>query len=193
MSYIFNTKNRKLKAKLNNFIKLFRFKVFYTSTESKIALIWIFISTFSLFIPWVMINESWFSSFSMKIGHIGFVFLLINLIIWFISISNSKKENIKLQMAISFRDHSVLIITSIIALLLTYISVNLIKAYSVYSTWIIVWEGIIYSVIGYIFTLVWGILMYKSYKQEISEIIVENASGEEEYKEIDKSNMQLPF
>jgi hypothetical protein len=35
--------------------------------------------------------------------------------------------------------------------------------------------------------------MYKSYKQEISEIIVENASGEEEYKEIDKSNMQLPF
>lgn len=193
MSYIFNTKNRKLKAKTSNILKLFKFKFFYTSNETKITLIGIFISTFSLFLPWVSTVTNWYSSFSLKIGYIGFVFLLINLLLSFIVISNSKKETIKTQTAISFRDHSVVIIGSILGILLTVISINLIKAYSAYITDIIVGKWIIYSIIWYVFVLVWGMLMYKSYKKDISELLLDNNATESEYKEVDKSNMRLPF
>lgn len=196
MWYRERAKNRKLRAKVIAFVNIFRFKLFVSSLEWKLVLFWAVISTFSLFMPWIS-STGWeeiisANAFSIKVGYIWFIILLLNIIMAFLMLSNKRKEKLKLNLSISFRDYFVINTFSLFSLLLCLVASAFIKWLLSFSKNIIIGQGIIFCIVWIIFCF-WGwLLLYKQYRKDYENFIVENTSDVWE-NITDDRNMQLPF
>lgn len=195
MWYRERAKARKFRAKIIAFVNLFKFKLFISSKEWKLVLLGCIISIFSLFMPWM--SSTWgeiisSNAFSIKLGYIWFIILLLNLIMIFLVLSNKRKEKLKLNLSLSFRDYFVVNTFSGFILLLCFVSASFIRWLLSFSQNIIIWQWIIYCLVWTMFSF-WGwYLLYKQYKKDYANFIVENSSQVWE-NVTDDRNMKLPF
>ncbi|MCT4617547.1 MAG: hypothetical protein N4A38_05060 [Candidatus Gracilibacteria bacterium] len=196
MGYKQRARSRKLRAKILAFINIFRFKFFVASLEGKLVLIGAFISIISLFFPWI--NSAggeeiiMANAFSVKIGYIGFIIFILNFIMIFLMLSQKRKEKIKLNLSLSFRDHFVVNTFSIFSLLLCFVAGAFTRGLLSFSQNIIIGQGVIFCLVGTVFSLWGGMLLYKQYKKDYESFIVDNTSEVGEHL-TDERNMQLPF
>lgn len=196
MWYKQRARSRKLRAKILAFINIFRFKFFVASLEGKLVLIWAFISIISLFFPWI--NSAWgeeiimANAFSVKIWYIWFIIFILNFIMIFLMLSQKRKEKIKLNLSLSFRDHFVVNTFSIFSLLLCFVAWAFTRWLLSFSQNIIIGQWVIFCLVWTVFSLWGGMLLYKQYKKDYESFIVDNTSEVWEHL-TDERNMQLPF
>lgn len=197
MTYRKNAKTRRLRAKLLKIINTFKFKIFVLKLPNQILTIWALISLISLFFPWV--NSIWIdetfsdNAFSFRLWYIWYIIFILSFTMLILALSNNKKEQLKVNLSISFRDYNLVILSSFIMLLITFVSLNFIKWLWYYSKAISYWEWIIYCFMWWILAFVWGILLYREYKKELKLLYLENSSNSIEIFPEDKNNMKLPF
>lgn len=164
--------------------------------EGKLVLLWVLISTISLFMPWISstggeeLIEA--SAFSIKLWYIGFIIILLNIIMAFLMFSNKRKEKLKLNLSLSFRDYFIVNTFSIFSLLLCFVAAAFTKWLLAFSQNIIMGQWIIFCIVWIIFSFWGGLFLYKQYKKDYDNFIVENTSKVGENL-IDERNMQLPF
>ena len=206
MDYTANLKNRKLKNKIHTFTSRLSFNFLHLSGSLRIISIGILLSIFSLFLNWFSILDNTVSgnAFSIHVGYIGYIIIIINTILCFLLLSGVGKEKIKTKVNFSFSDHTIIIASGVTLFLLTLTIFNSIRGFILFYKNIAVGDGIIFQFIGSIFIITGGLLYYRENKQDfLSTMYVENTSANDslfaEYNDIlgkndpDKKNMTLPL
>lgn len=210
MNYSINSKNRKLKYKLHVLLDRMSFNFLNLSLSQKITLVWIIISFISLFTTWFTIEYDKvinYSSFSSWTWYVWYIILLICLITTFLILSNKNKEKIKSRAHIFFNDYFIIIFSSIIIFVLSFVIFNSLRWFGIIlNSSIVIGKSIVFEFIGAIFIFIWWILDYRSSKNDLlNKIYIENSKFEvqkdlDEYREIlwnnqdtNKSNMSLPI
>ena len=209
MNYSINSKNRKLKYKVQLVLNRMSFNFLNLSASQKITLIWVIISLVSLFMKWFTINYekmTTYSSFSINAWYVWYMIFILLWILTFLILSNTNKEKFKSKTNLVFHDHTITIFFWIIIFLLTLAIFNSIRWFTLSFQYITIWNWIIFELIWSIFIIFWWILAYKEKKSELlHKIYIENSQlsnnvDMEEYKNIidskpnnDKKNMSLPI
>ncbi|MDD2486866.1 MAG: hypothetical protein PHS92_00645 [Candidatus Gracilibacteria bacterium] len=209
MNYSINSKNRKLKYKIQLVLNRVSFNFLNLSGNQKITLIGAMIALISLFIKWFTIDYekiSNYNSFSINAGYIGYIITILLGILIFLTLSNTNKEKFKSKTNLIFHDHTITIFFGLIIFLLTLAIFNSIRGFTLSFQYITIGNGIIFELIGSIFIIFGGVLAYKEKKNELlNKIYIENnllsnSVDLEEYKNIldskpnvDKKNMSLPI
>lgn len=209
MNYSLNSKNRKLKYKIQLLLNRLSFNFLNLSWSQKIILIWIIISLVSLFLNWFTINYeniTQYNAFKINAWYIWYIIIILLAILAFLILSNTNKEKFKSKTNLIFHDHTITIFFWIIIFLLTLAIFNSIRWFTLSFQYITIWNWIIFEMIWSIFIIFWGILIYREKKSELmNKIYIENSQLNsnldlEEYKNIldskpniDKKNMSLPI
>ncbi len=181
------------------------FKTSHISTWWKLALFWIVICFFSLFISWGWafwnivdsdnIENFSFNSFSPVIGMIWYFILLGLALVSFAICSIKKKQKLKYFSLIEMRDYSCSIITAIVIFLATFHSFFITKWLQLFSSNITHGKWIILCMTGAIIIFIWGIVIRSEYRMNIkwSYISDTSRSPQEPQNKEQKDNMKLPF
>jgi hypothetical protein len=206
MDYITNSKNRKLKNKIHSLLSRLSFNFLHLSGSLRVISIGIALSFFSLFLNWFSIANSPISgnAFSIHVGYIGLIIILINSVLCFLLLSNAGKERLKTRAHLTFSDHTVIISAGITLFLLTLVVFNSIRGFVLFYPNIIIGDGITFQCIGSIFISLGGLLYFREKKRDfLSTVYVENTGANDsifaEYEDIlgkndpDKKNMTLPL
>lgn len=206
MDYITNSKNRKLKNKIHSLLARLSFNFLYLSSSSRIISIGIFLSFFSLFLNWFSIvdNSLKGSAFSIHVGYIGYMIIIINSVLCFLLLSGTGKEKLKTKAHLTFSDHTIIMASGVTLFLLTLVIFNSIRGFVLFYQNIVIGDGITFQCIGSIFIMIGGFLYYREKKQDfLSTVYVENTGANDslfaEYEDIlgkndpDKKNMTLPL
>lgn len=206
MDYTANLKNRKLKNKIHAFTARLSFNFLHLSGSSRITSIGIALSVLSLFLNWFSIADNAVNgnAFSIHVGYIGYIIIIINLILCFLLLSGAGKERLKTKANLTFSDHTIIIASGITLFLLTLTIFNSIRGFVLFYQNITIGDGITFQYIGSLFIIIGGLLYYREKKQDfLSTVYVENTSANDsmfaEYEDIlgkndpDKKNMTLPL
>lgn len=193
MPYKITSNTRRLRAKIKFLASFLSFKYFSSSYPDKIILFWLLISFVSFFLPWIFMK--WFSgnSFSLELWYLWYVLCCLNFLVFLVTFSNNKKENIKRNTSLSFKDHFFVIFSWFVALLLLFVSFNFVRAITLRDTLeAVYWEWFIFAFIWYIFVIVWWFMLLRQYRKDIWEVFTdENIEGLQ--MKNSSSNMKLPF
>ncbi len=197
MSYKMSAKNRKLKRALETIISVLKFESLNITTPHKVVLIWACFSIASLFMNWFDSYDSkiiwnWFDSLLWITWYILF---FLNLKIIFFVLSTKQKEFVKNLFNFNIKDWFLLVLLTWFWLVVSVNTIFLIQNFSFFVEWIIIWKWIIFSIIWYIFWLIWGFFIINS-KTKTSIYIdwnEENIQNDEIRVQEDKNNMKLPF
>ena len=206
MNYIANSKNRKLKNKIHAVLARLSFNFLHLSGSLRIISIGIFLSFISLFLNWFSIMDNTLNgnAFSIHVGYIGYIIILINSILCFLLLSSTGKEKLKTKAHLTFSDHTIIIASGITLFLLTLVIFNSIRGFVLFYQNIVIGDGITFQCIGSIFITIGGFLYYREKKQDfLSTMYVENTGANDsfltEYEDLlrrndpDKKNMTLPL
>lgn len=191
MDYISNSKNRKLKNKIHALLARLSFNFLHLSGGLRIISIGIFLSCLSLFLNWFSITDMALveNAFSIHVGYIGYIIILINSILCFLLLSSTGKEKLKTKAHLTFSDHTIIIASGVTLFLLTLVIFNSIRGFVLFYQNIIIGDGITFQSIGSIFITMGGFLYYREKKQDfLSTMYVENTGAGEslfaEYEDI---------
>lgn len=206
MDYIGNSKNRKLKNKIRHIFIHMSFNFLHLSGSARIISIGIFLSLISLFLNWFSITDTPLSgnAFSINVGYVGYIIILIDIILCFLLLADTSKEKLKTKASLTFSDHTIIIVSGITLFLLTLVIFNSIRGFVLFYPNTVTGNGIVFQCIGSIFITLGGLLSYHRKKQEfLSTMYVENTRTDDslftEYEDIlgknkrDKENMTLPL
>ncbi|OIP54955.1 hypothetical protein AUK10_00270 [Candidatus Gracilibacteria bacterium CG2_30_37_12] len=206
MDYIGNSKNRKLKNKIRHLFVHMSFNFLHLSGSARIISVGIFLSFVSLFLNWFSIIDTPLSgnAFSINVGYVGYIIILINSVLCFLLLADTSKEKLKTKASLPFSDHTIIIVSGITLFLLTLVIFNSVRGFVLFYPNIVIGNGIIFQCIGSIFITLGGLLSYHRKKQEfLSTMYVENTGADDslfaEYEDIlgknkrDKENMTLPL
>ncbi|MDD5377018.1 MAG: hypothetical protein PHH16_02765 [Candidatus Gracilibacteria bacterium] len=182
------------------------FNFLHLSSSSRVISIGISLSFFSLFLSWFSIADNSLNgnAFSIHVGYIGYIIILINSILCFLLLSGTGKEKIKTKAHMTFSDHTIIIASGVTLLLLTLVIFNSIRGFVLFYQNIVIGDGIVFQSIGSIFIAIGGLLYYREKKRDfLSTMYVENTGANDsifaEYEDIlgkndpDKKNMTLPL
>jgi len=197
MNYRKSASSRRLKAKILWIYEIIRFKFSILTIPNFLIVIWGFIVLFGLFLPWIKsmwITETFSeNAFSYRIGHIGYIIFLLSMISILFPLFSFRKDKIKERFSISFRDHNLMFLSSVLIIMLNFVTLSFIKGLSTYSNTITYWNWIIYSLIWWIFILLWWIWLYRDFRRELKSLYIENNSDFYSDYSDDHKNMKLPF
>lgn len=203
MSYNLRVKNRKLKNKIKKFLNLISFKSSNSSYAQRVLIIWLIVSSISLFYPWisfVKLNETInINSFNSISWNIGYFVLLLNLFIFFIIISQEKKEFMKFYLWFWFKDHYIISIYAFIYLFIHIFVYNVISWLSIFTQDLILWFWFLLSLSSNILIIISTYFIYKNYKSDKITLCINDSDTDDKDLYIksdisdDKNNMKLPF
>lgn len=206
MDYITNSKNRKLKNKIHFLFARLSFNILHLSKSSRIISIGVFLSFASLFLNWFSIQDNALKegAFSIHVGYVGYIIILINSILCFLLLSNTGKEKLKTKAHLTFSDHTIIMASGVTLFLLTLVIYNSIRGFVLFYQNIAIGDGITFQCIGSIFITIGGFLYHREKKRDfLSTTYVENTGANDslfaEYEDIlgrndpDKKNMTLPL
>jgi len=198
MSYLYNTKTRKIKKIFNFFIWFFKFNWLNLSYKYKIILFWILLCIISLFLNWYTWEIIW-NSFQKILWISWYLLLIIYIKQIFFLISKNIKQKFKKIFRIFLNDNVILLISSIFSFFITINLFFVIKWFVIFKTWIDIWNWIFLNLTWNIITIFWIILLiFEDNKTQVftnqnDEDLIENYLTNKEELLIDKNNMKLPF
>lgn len=189
-------KNIDIKKIFNNFLKKIKLKYLSLSIAKQIVLIGAILWILSLFFPWIIDKwteiNSW-NSFNSITWNIGFIMIFIFLFQFFLVLSNSYKEKLKLYSNIDLKNYFLIIISGIIAIILSIVLVSFVSGLELFSQSIKYGKWPIFCIISWILIIIWWIFMRKDFNKNNSEIILEEMAKNREKNKQTKENMELPF
>ncbi|MDD2916888.1 MAG: hypothetical protein PHH70_03535 [Candidatus Gracilibacteria bacterium] len=206
MDYTANLKNRKLKNKIHTLLARLSFNFVHLSGSLRIISIGIFLSVCSLFLNWFSIADNGVHghAFSINVGYIGYIIIIINSILCFLLLSSHGKEKLKTKANFTFSDHTIIIASGITLLLLTFTVFNTIRGFMLFYQNITIGDGIVFQCMGSMFIILGGVFYYRERKRDfLNTVYVENIVAHDsmfaDYEAIlgkndpDKKNMTLPL
>ncbi len=195
MEYKHRAKNRRLKRNIISLTGILKFKWLNFSIGEKISFIWVCINILSLFLTWIdSINwEERGTSFSSLAWLAWYIMFFTLILLFFILLSHSRKEKLKLYSNIHFKDSTIIILWWIFNI---FLSLNIFSFVEWirerFSSTIIQGNGIILSITWAIVIIIWGLIIRKEKRTEKYSIYTNELWNEENEEENDK-NMKLPF
>ena len=181
------------------------FKTSHIGTWWKLALFWVILCFFSLFISWggafwnivdsENIENFSFNSFSSVMWFIWYFILIWLALVSFAICSIKKKQKLKYFSLIEVRDYSSSITTAIVIFFASLHSFFITKWLQLFSSNITHSQGIILCMTGSIIIFLWGIAIRSEYRMNTKWSYINDTGRvpqEAQYKE-KKDNMKLPF
>jgi hypothetical protein len=181
------------------------FKTSHISSWGKLALFWVLLCLWSLFISWwgafwnivdaENIENYSFNSFSSVMWFIGYFILLWLILVTFSISSIKKKQKLKYLSLIEMRDYSCSILTAIVIFLAALHSFFITIWLQLFSSNITHSRWIILCMTGSIIIFIWGIVIRSEYRMNIKWSYISDTGRiplETGTKET-KDNMKLPF
>jgi len=198
MEFKNRVKNRRLKRHVSNIINIFKLRALNLQTSWKIILFWIVSNFISLFFPWVdyIDWESTKNAFSSVVWNIWIILVLVLFFLLFNLFSINSKEKIKMHIGIHFKDYPVSILLWLFIIILWIVSFNFINALQFFSSTIIYWSWIIFSISSWVMIFVWWIMQrseFNDYSNKSDLIDFESNLNDEENRQVNNKNMKLPF
>jgi hypothetical protein len=134
MNYKDRANQRRIHNTMIAFFSFLRFKSLYLSFPKKISAIAILLGIISLFLPWVVDNNTGFRfhSFSALAGNIGFLLMIVFLMSLFIILSNSYKEKLKFYSDLSFKNHFIILSSGAFVISVSIIALSFIQGLQTY-------------------------------------------------------------
>lgn len=198
MSYRVSAKNRKIKRLFWQVFSILKFEGLNIANPLKIVIIWVFLSSFWLFLNWIdsYDNVIYWNAFHKILGISGYILLFLNIKIFFLVFGQKTKEFVKNIFNFNAKD-SILIILLLFFWLLTTINwVFIIENTQMFREWMLIGKWVIITLVWYTLWLVWwGVNLYA--KSKVS-IYVENGNWDEMLSNEtnihkNENNMKLPF
>lgn len=189
------TKKINLQKQILRIKNKLKVKYLSLSIAKQITLIWAIIWIISLFLPWIIVREKdtiiW-NSFNSISWNIWYILFLVFILIFFLILSNSYKEKLKLYSNIDFKNHFIVVILWLLAVILSIVALSFAVWLSIVWQYISYGNGPIFCIISGILIFIWWIFIRADYKKNNSEIILEEMSKNREERK-NKENMELPF
>lgn len=203
MSYRISAKNRRFKRWILKILSFIKFDGFHLDNSQKTvafgAILWII----SLFFPWIEILDSDVnlikSGFSKILWITGIILLFLNMFILFLVFQHKNKEIVKNMLSIFLKDGVAITFLSTFILLVSVNSIFLIEWLKTFQQGIILWNGVIISLVSAVFCVVWGVMITKTkgnttiFNPDYSYTDDNFDWLHHESKVDEKNNMKLPF
>ena len=184
---------RKINSKLNKLLNNIKFRIEAFSFWKIVVLSWVLFGFLSFFFNYIDSNNPLFKmNIFWKITFFSWIIISISfLIILFLIFSFNKKEKIKKQINILFRDYIIILFLSIIIFLLALNNFFVIKWLIIFSSEIFIWNWVIIHFISWIIIFIWSLILKNEYDSSKSTFIQDNTIDETTNKET--NNTKLPF
>ncbi len=191
-------KNKEINYKklIKKFLNKIKIKYLSLSIAKQIILIWTILWLISLFLPWIIEKETKTisrNSFNSISWNVGFLLVFILLFQFFLVLSSSYKEKLKLYSNIDFKNYFLIIIWWIISIILSLVVVSFASGLDIFSQNIKYWKWPIFCIIWWIFITIWWIFIRRDFHKNNSEIILQEMAKNREKNKQNKENMELPF
>ncbi len=195
MSYKISAKNRKTKKILLNIMYFLKFEWLNIKNSLKIIIIWVLFSSIWLFLNWFL-SVDWkfiWNSFHQIIWIAWYILLLFNLIILFLIFSKKLKNSLKIFLNLQIKDDYIVLFFILFWIIFSLNSVFIIENISFFKEWIILWQWLRLTLVGYILSFFWVSL--NIYSKTKTSIYIEDNFWEDinQNENTNKNNMKLPF
>lgn len=204
MNYAQNSKHRRLRNRIRNAVDRLSFNFFHLKGSQRVVVVGLLSSALAVFMNWFSVGEDMSgTAFSLSLGYVGYVKLLILAGVFVIVFSHRTKSEIRSRSGLAMSDYAFCLFASVCLFALDFSTMNVIRGFSIFTKDVALGNGPALSLVGDFFVLAGGALAYREHKRELFETtFVENsrttAEMLEEYDSIigkeapDKKNMSLP-
>ncbi len=189
------TKKTSINKKIFFILDKIKIKYLSLTIAKQVTLIWTLLWIISLFLPWIVINDkdvSIWNSFNSISWNIWYILILVFLSLFFLILSNSYKEKLKLYSGLDLKNHFLIIFSGFLSIILSIIALSFAVWLDLVWQYITYWNGPIFCIVSGILIFVWWFFIRLEHKKNNSEIILEEMSKNREKKN-NKENMELPF
>lgn len=204
MNYSQNSNHRRLRNRIRNAVDRLSFNFFHLKPSQRVVVVGLLSSAIAVFMTWFTVGEDMSgTAFSLSLGYVGYVKLLILAGVFIIAFSHRTKSEIRSRSGLAMSDYAFCLFASACLFALDFSTMNVIRGFSIFTKDVYLGNGPALSLVGDLFVLAGGALAYREHKRELFETTyVENsrttAEMLEEYDAIigkespDKKNMSLP-
>ncbi len=204
MNYSQNSNHRRLRNRIRNAVDRLSFNFFHLKPSQRVVVVGLLSSAIAVFMTWFSVGEDMSgTAFSLSLGYVGYVKLLILAGVFVIAFSHRTKSEIRSRSGLAMSDYAFCLFASACLFALDFSTMNVIRGFSIFTKDVYLGNGPALSLVGDLFVLAGGALAYREHKRELFETTyVENsrttAEMLEEYDAIigkespDKKNMSLP-
>lgn len=204
MNYSQNSNHRRLRNRIRNAVDRLSFNFFHLKPSQRVVVVGLLSSAIAVFMTWFTVGEDMSgTAFSLSLGYVGYVKLLILAGVFVIVFSHRTKSEIRSRSGLAMSDYAFCLFASACLFALDFSTMNVIRGFSIFTKDVYLGNGPALSLVGDLFVLAGGALAYREHKRELFETTyVENsrttAEMLEEYDAIigkespDKKNMSLP-
>lgn len=204
MNYSQNSNHRRLRNRIRNAVDRLSFNFFHLKPSQRVVVVGLLSSAIAVFMTWFTVGEDMSgTAFSLSLGYVGYVKLLILAGVFVIAFSHRTKSEIRSRSGLAMSDYAFCLFASACLFALDFSTMNVIRGFSIFTKDVYLGNGPALSLVGDLFVLAGGALAYREHKRELFETTyVENsrttAEMLEEYDAIigkespDKKNMSLP-
>ena len=204
MNFSQNSKHRRLRNRIRNLVDRLSFNFFHLKGSQRVVVVGLVSSAFAVFMNWFSVGADMSgTAFSLSLGYVGYVKLLILLGIFVVVFSHRTKSEIRSRSGLAMSDYAICLFASVCLFALDFSTMNVIRGFSIFTKDVALGNGPALSLVGDFFVMAGGALAYREHKRELFETtFVENnrttAEMLEEYDAIigkespDKKNMSLP-
>ena len=210
MNYAQNSKHRRLRNRIRNTVDRLSFNFFHLKGSQRVVVVGLVSSAIAVFMNWFHVEPGVTlpdgiagTAFSLSLGYVGYVKLLILAGVFVIVFSHRTKSEIRSRSGLAMSDYAFCLFASACLFSLDFSTMNVIRGFSIFTKDVALGNGPALSLVGDFFVLGGGALAYREHKKELFETtFVENsrttAEMLEEYDAIigkeapDKKNMSLP-
>lgn len=204
MNFPQNSKHRRLRNRIRNTVDRLSFNFFHLKGSQRVVVVGLLSSAIAVFMNWFSVGDDMSgTAFSLSLGYVGYVKLLILAGIFVVAFSHRTKSEIKSRSGLAMSDYAFCLFASACLFALDFSTMNVIRGFSIFTKDVALGNGPALSLVGDLFVMGGGALAYREHKRELYETtFVENsrttAEMLEEYDAIigkdapDKKNMSLP-
>ncbi len=204
MNFPQNSQHRRLRNRIRNVVDRLSFNFFHLKGSQRIVVVGLASSFIAVFLTWFSIGQDMSgTAFSLSLGYVGYVKLLILAGVFVVVFSHRTKSEIKSRSGLAMSDFAICLFASACLFALDFSTMNVIRGFSIFTKDVALGNGPALSLVGDLFVMAGGALAYREHKRELFETAyVENsrttAEMLEEYDAIigkespDKKNMSLP-
>jgi hypothetical protein len=134
MNYAQNSKHRRLRNRIRNTVDRLSFNFFHLKGSQRVVVVGLLSSALAVFMNWFSVGEDMSgTAFSLSLGYVGYVKLLILAGVFVIVFSHRTKSEIRSRSGLAMSDYAFCLFASVCLFALDFSTMNVIRGFSIFT------------------------------------------------------------
>lgn len=154
MNFPQNSQHRRLRNRIRNAVDRLSFNFFHLKGSQRVVVVGLASSFIAVFLTWFSIGQDMSgTAFSLSLGYVGYVKLLILAGIFVVVFSHRTKSEIKSRSGLAMSDFAICLFASACLFALDFSTMNVIRGFSIFTKDVALGNGPALSLVGDLFVM----------------------------------------